>query len=680
MFQLVWATRFPLSLGKLALTMRLFVLGLIAYCSSVTSAAELPQQPNFRVPTEARQCTPQCTREIDEATRVFEKWAADVTWNVNPANPDDVLLRLRSLILAREDIHRQLESLLGLRTQFVSQDPGPGRLATIQQYLRIAAHTIDLSGRLRYLLRDAIDNATYDLGPHPKHLNQLIDLLTEHRVAIGAAVMTYALFDPPADSGLQPFSLDERKRILNLIHVTRDYALLPDLARFIKQDDVAPELVVLAAQAIEQIGLPQDPSPDDRPQDIPPPPITAEQLREILADVNAAELDDRLQASRVGLLNWLTRRVKFGVEDDHFRLGHFEVRPGDWLLMRNPSPYNCFTDLSPGLFTHVGVVAVEEGNDGIRRFVIADLPERGDHVPSTNVEAYLVRTLHYFFVRHKDADVAKKMGEVARMLIGNKTQFDLTFQTDRVLALKGKPLENQRLNTYCAGFLLVCAQETTAPRSDFFPIPEHPPGERFLKNLSKLGISIGDNFVSPTGPVFSPKLELVGRRRPMYSPDREVKEAIYDHFGYLMIHEDLQPTQNTFQVLRTKVAGLSQSNPWLARALAKANNVSEHMDLKAAAKTAAVIETLDEIADESMNGFLAARQALYAPQPGVLEKQGVDDSEIRRIKKYQERHARILKRLVEGQVSPRTARIDLVNYYVQRGKQQLRNRFFQSQE
>jgi len=166
----------------------------------------------------------------------------------------------------------------------------------------------------------------------------------------------------------------------------------------------------------------------------------------------------------------------------------------------------------------------------------------------------------------------------------------------------------------------------------------------------------------------------------MYSPDREVKEAIYDHFGHLMIHEELQPTQTTFQSLRTKVAGLSQSNPWLARALAKANNVSEHMDLKAAAKAAAVIETLDEIADENMNGFLAARRALFSAPPQVLQEQGVDNAEIRWIKKYQERHADLLKRSLEGEISPRDLRIELVDYYVESGKQQLRDRFFQSSE
>ena len=66
------------------------------------------------------------------------------------------------------------------------------------------------------------------------------------------------------------------------------------------------------------------------------------------------------------------------------------------------------------------------------------------------------------------------------------------------------------------------------------------------------------------------------------------------------------------QALREKLAGLSKYNPWLAQALAKANNVSEHLDLESAAKAAAVIETLDEIADEGLHGYEAARLAMFA--------------------------------------------------------------------
>ena len=54
--------------------------------------------------------------------------------------------------------------------------------------------------------------------------------------------------------------------------------------------------------------------------------------------------------------------------------------------MRNPSPYNLFTDISPGLFTHVGVVASETGDDGVARIVLVDLPERGSRMPATKVD------------------------------------------------------------------------------------------------------------------------------------------------------------------------------------------------------------------------------------------------------------------------------------------------------
>ena len=93
-----------------------------------------------------------------------------------------------------------------------------------------------------------------------------------------------------------------------------------------------------------------------------------------------------------------------------------------------------------------------------------------------------------------------------------------------------------------------------------------------------------------------------------------------------------------------------------------------------------VIETLDEIADENMNGFLEARPALFSAPLDVLKEQGVKDDEIRRVKLYRERHKDILKRLDSEQLTPRALRIELVEYYIERGKQQLRERFFQTGE
>ena len=85
-----------------------------------------------------------------------------------------------------------------------------------------------------------------------------------------------------------------------------------------------------------------------------------------------------LVKSRAETLAWLSQRIKRGVAGESYRVRGFDLREGDWLMMRNPSPYNLFTDMSPGLFTHVGIVSAVTGEDGVRRFVIVDLPERSE--------------------------------------------------------------------------------------------------------------------------------------------------------------------------------------------------------------------------------------------------------------------------------------------------------------
>ena len=354
-----------------------------------------------------------------------------------------------------------------------------------------------------------------------------------------------------------------------------------------------------------------------------------------------------------------------------------DVRPGDWLLMRNPSPYNLFTDLTPGLFTHVGVVAVEQATDGFRRFVIVDLPERGDRIPATNVDAFLPRTLHYFVLRHRDAEVAAQLNATALSVIGNESQFDLQFRTQRVAELKGKPLAGARIHTYCAGLLLLCAQETPHPREHFFPIVETPAGGQCATNLRKLGLAIGNDFVSPTGAIFSPHLEIAGRCEPMYEPTREIRERVYDYFARAMIDQRLTPAPDTMQSLRTKLAGAAKRNPLLNRALAKANKVSEHTDLESAAQAAAVVETLDEIAARSVTEFEQARSAILAPATRrELVAEGSQPADIARIERLRQRHAQLFQQWTAERLTPRQLRIALVDFYASQGERQLAERFF----
>ena len=224
------------------------------------------------------------------------------------------------------------------------------------------------------------------------------------------------------------------------------------------------------------------------------------------------------------MVAWAAEHDKTGLAGDVYRLGTFEIRPGDWLLMRNPSPYNLFTDLSPGLFTHVGVAAIEKGSDGRRRMVIIDIPESGPEMPATNVDAFLQRTRHFVFLRHPDSETAAQMAQAAASTVGNISQFDLNFRTDRILPLAGEPLAGKKIHTYCAGFLYLCALQTERPRDEFFPLKEGPAEGYTTENLAKFGFSFGEDFISPTGAFFSPTLKLVGRREPMYDPGARSKK------------------------------------------------------------------------------------------------------------------------------------------------------------
>jgi hypothetical protein len=348
------------------------------------------------------------------------------------------------------------------------------------------------------------------------------------------------------------------------------------------------------------------------------------------------------------------------------------VQPGDWLLMRNPSPYNLFTDLSPGLFTHVGVVTTEQGADGIRRMVLVDLQEQG-RMSTINIEIFVQRSLHYVFLRHPDPVVARQMAEAARSVIGNETEFDLNFRTERVLELAHQPLAGKKIRTYCAGLLLLCALQTPVDRHEFFPVIEYAAGGQTTENLALLGMSFGKDFVSPTGALYSSKMQLVGRREPMYEPRRQIEEAVYDYFASGLVDKKLDPAPELFDSLRFKVAAAARHSPLLAQALASASGINADADLLAAARAAAVLETLDEVAQRTSTEFDRARNAVRRE---ASETRNLPPAAAEAEARLRREHAQLVQQWEADTLSPRNLRIKLVDYYIAQGRQEVDRQFF----
>jgi hypothetical protein len=658
--------------------------------------------------------------DLSEAANAVEEWI--LLWGRVAAGqpPQEQINIVGRMLDAAGSIDRQLDNVLSMRSGFVSLPADETRHNDLQNYLRCASKLIDLSGRLRYELYDIIDDTAGRFYDRPALRERLIDMLFARHSSVGAEVMAVELIDAkpepqptpastatsiptptPASqqprmggrraammaraaaaaqqqsdtSGQVPLSLAQKLKLLRYIAACGTLDSISDLADVVRDETSPPTLILAAAETIQALGLPQDPRPgQDRA--VPKPKITAVGLRDRIMSIEPSTWRPEERPRVAAMMQMLSTRIERGLQGDSYRIGQFEVQPGDWLLMRNPSPYNLFTDLSPGLFTHVGVVAMETSSDGKRRMVVIDLPERGTSMPATNVEVFLARTLNYMFVRDPDPVVARKMGETAAQTIDNPTEFDLNFRTDRVAELKGKPLKGEKIHTYCAGLLLLCAQETGLPRDLFFPITETTAAGHTKDNIAKLGLSLGDGFVSPTGALFSPRLKIIGRNEPSYDAEREVQETIYDYFATSLAEKPLQPTPDTFQNLRLKVAEASKNNPLLAKALAATAGVSEQIDLISAAKAGAVVETLDDIAYGASAEFAAAERAIMDFSDMTPEQRGQMTPEQRQeTAKYRARHADLAARWDSRQISPRTLRTELIKFYTDQGRQKLDERF-----
>ncbi len=383
--------------------------------------------------------------------------AADLIRAVQDPRPEVILPQVERLLSAKARVDAGLAELFALRTSFSALPADDCRRTTICNYLQTISRSIDLAGRLRYLEFDVCNDSARQLANQPGPRQKLVELFLKYRSSVGAIAMSDVLDDPEPGSASygRPVSPVLRAKVLDLIAATGETECLPALAEFVVRPGLPAALVIQGAETVRSIGLPQTVRPGQDPS-LPAPPITAAQLHAVITRLNLRGAPAEMEKRRGELAAWLETRKRVGLDQPSYRWGGADLQPGDWLLMRNPSPYNLFTDLSPGLFTHVGVVALERGSDGIGRMVLVDLPERGNRMPATNIDTFLARSRHFLFLRHPDAEVGRKMGETAASLIGNETEFDLTFRTDRVLELVGQPLAGKKITTYCAGLLLLC--------------------------------------------------------------------------------------------------------------------------------------------------------------------------------------------------------------------------------
>ena len=587
---------------------------------------------------------------------------------------DDVLARVERLAIAQAHVDRSLDDVLALRKEFAKEkDPVQQRLM-LRNYLRICNLLTDLSGRLRYQTEETIEEAAYRVASDQKARDRLLDLLAKYNNSVGAAVMSLLLFDPPADSANKalPATVPQKQRALQLIAQTGCSDTGPLLARYIREEKRHPDLVLAAADVLRRIGFPQD----QRPGDTDPqgqPAITAAQLWDVLRQLPVK--DARTAKLHQDLLQWSEQAKSKGLAGDRYRFATMEVQPGDWMLMRNPSPYHLVTDLAPGLFTHVGVVALEQGEDGKRRMVVVDLTTRGTTIRTTNVEALILQYRHYCFLRHPDPKAARTMADVAASIIGNEAVFDLNYRIDNVVALKGQPKRGKTITSYCAGLLLLCGQETPIDRSRLFPVSEQLDGAQITKNLKTLGITFGDQFVSPTGPLFSQEFSMVGRRLPLYDPALEVEDATYEHFAQCLRRQEVVPAGDPYQQARLTVAEAAKNNPALARLLGQLNNVNPGMDLVSAAKAAAMVEFIERAAEGNSRLFNDAFNALTSGTLEELKREGVPDNLIERFRKLRQQHADLYQQFQNDKIDLATLRRALVAHYTALGKAEIDKRF-----
>ena len=143
-----------------------------------------------------------------------------------------------------------------------------------------------------------------------------------------------------------------------------------------------------------------------------------------------------------------------------------------------------------------------------------------------------------------------------------------------------------------------------------------------------------------------------------------------------MRNKQLEPSLNWYQSLRLNVAQAAETNAALSRVVANAAGVNQNIDLVAAAKLGAVIQSLDLIARGASANYRKIRNAFRLDVFDDLEDGPRGDQQVDQIVQWRREHADLFVRWEAGVLSPRELRVALVDYYIDQGCKQLDEAFF----
>src|SRR5688572_29887391 len=212
--------------------------------AAANSVAQWVNQLDQLQPKEAAGYADLPLEQFAQGVSAVEYWTGQLARFEEPERQGQVLLVAEHLLAAKSRIDRQLEKALGQRIGFAAVEPDERRRMALENYLWATSSWIDLSGRLRYLLFDALTFAADEVVAEPGEYARLLDLLTQHKSSVGAVVVSSGLFDPPrSEVGAIPVSISAKLRILQLTADSGNYELVPELARLIKHPNISARLL-----------------------------------------------------------------------------------------------------------------------------------------------------------------------------------------------------------------------------------------------------------------------------------------------------------------------------------------------------------------------------------------------------------------------------------------------------
>ena len=488
---------------------------------------------------QSRDIDPDTFREACRLAKQQSMSLADALLATPPTSLREGLARASEIFSLRPEIDRLRIRSDCFRNGWIPEKNLNTQLPFINNAFTVMVGLEDLLSRLMLLERDAAGVLGDDLADAPESLLALTELFIAKKSSAAALEMAFNLVDPMPHRDEIPRSVSQatpqdpittetvlRRRLIDLVRISGQTNLLEELALLTEADGVDPLARLLAARCIEQFGVPQL-ARLTQPVEVPQSTVTARRIATAIERVRPS-LPPSLQTDASSLaLRLQSKAVQGAAPSETMRVMGIHFQRGDWILLREATPFTVASSLHPQCYHRIALVAHEAGTDGLGRLVVIDHTNNRLGVQVSSLDNWIAfvqeHTIAWCVLRPVDALLSQMIEQSALSLAVVRSSARESNERSSVF---------QDRSCFSSGLAVTrsALAATGVNPAIFFPLQESSPEGILGDNLKRLGVDLPDSFCSPTGLLLSKACIPIAMKIQAFDSRCGIRSAVFEYF------------------------------------------------------------------------------------------------------------------------------------------------------